>query len=47
LVFGALLVVMMIIRPEGLWPARRPKLEVPVGQDNEPVHLPATVGGEK
>ncbi|MHB8135510.1 MAG: branched-chain amino acid ABC transporter permease [Anaerolineaceae bacterium] len=28
LVFGALLVVMMIIRPEGLWPARRPNLEV-------------------
>jgi ABC-type branched-subunit amino acid transport system permease subunit len=27
LAFGALLVVMMIIRPEGLWPARRPKLE--------------------
>ncbi len=27
MVFGALLVVMMIIRPEGLWPAHRPKLE--------------------
>jgi branched-chain amino acid transport system permease protein len=27
LAFGALLVVMMIIRPEGLWPVRRPKLE--------------------
>ena len=27
LMFGALLVVMMIIRPEGLWPATRPKLE--------------------
>ena len=27
LVFGALLVVMMIIRPEGLWPSRRPNLE--------------------
>ncbi len=25
LVFGALLVLMMIIRPEGLWPAKRPK----------------------
>jgi ABC-type branched-subunit amino acid transport system permease subunit len=25
--FGALLVVMMILRPEGLWPAKRPKLE--------------------
>jgi len=27
LVFGALLVVMMILRPEGLWPASRPNLE--------------------
>jgi branched-chain amino acid transport system permease protein len=27
LVFGALLVVMMIMRPEGLWPSRRPRLE--------------------
>lgn len=27
MVFGALLVVMMIIRPEGLWPAKRPRLE--------------------
>lgn len=25
--FGALLVVMMILRPEGLWPASRPRLE--------------------
>jgi branched-chain amino acid transport system permease protein len=27
LVFGALLVFMMIVRPEGLWPASRPDLE--------------------
>ncbi len=27
LVFGALLVVMMLVRPEGLWPATRPNLE--------------------
>ena len=27
LVFGALLVVMMIVRPEGLWPARRKKFK--------------------
>jgi hypothetical protein len=26
-VFGALLVVMMLVRPEGLWPASRPNLE--------------------
>ena len=29
LVFGALLVVMMILRPEGIWPASRPRLEKP------------------
>ncbi len=28
LVFGTLLVIMMIVRPEGLWPAARPKLEI-------------------
>ncbi|MCD6476293.1 MAG: hypothetical protein J7K85_08570 [Anaerolineaceae bacterium] len=27
MVFGILLVVMMIVRPEGLWPTRRPNLE--------------------
>ena len=27
MVFGALLVVMMILRPEGLWPGSRPKIE--------------------
>jgi ABC-type branched-subunit amino acid transport system permease subunit len=27
LVFGALLVMMMILRPEGLWPSSRPRLE--------------------
>jgi branched-chain amino acid transport system permease protein len=27
MVFGGLLVVMMILRPEGLWPATRPRLE--------------------
>lgn len=27
LVFGALLVFMMLVRPDGLWPASRPKLE--------------------
>ncbi len=47
LVFGALLVVMMIIRPEGLWPARRPKLEVPIEQDKEPAPIHAPVGGEQ
>ncbi|MEN6480874.1 MAG: leucine/isoleucine/valine transporter permease subunit [Anaerolineaceae bacterium] len=36
LVFGALLVVMMIMRPEGLWPIRRPKLEVKSESDADP-----------
>jgi len=36
--FGALLVVMMILRPEGLWPASRPKLENTnqIGEDQIP-----------
>ena len=35
LVFGALLVVMMIVRPEGLWPARRRKFkEQDIGSAN-------------
>lgn len=44
LVFGALLVFMMIARPQGLWPARRRKMAV--GQDlpseavNEPEEVP-------
>ncbi|OJX38321.1 MAG: hypothetical protein BGO78_09965 [Chloroflexi bacterium 44-23] len=38
LVFGALLVLMMIVRPEGLWPATRPKYE-----ENSPP--PVTVEG--
>ncbi len=28
LVFGALLIIMMIVRPEGLWPSRRRKMEL-------------------
>ena len=35
LAFGALLVVMMIVRPEGLWPAARRRLELAKG-DIEP-----------
>jgi len=45
LVFGALLVVMMIIRPEGLWPARRPKLEVMTPQEDEAPPALAETGG--
>jgi branched-chain amino acid transport system permease protein len=28
LAFGALLVIMMILRPEGLWPSRQRRLEM-------------------
>jgi len=47
LVFGALLVVMMIIRPEGLWPARRPNLEVktPPKVEDKPID-PVTRRGD-
>jgi len=45
LVFGALLVVMMIIRPEGLWPSRRPNLEVHQPEP-EPDKQPVLHGGE-
>jgi len=41
LIFGALLVVMMLVRPEGLWPAARPNLEQEASKkltkNNEPV----------
>jgi len=47
LVFGALLVVMMIIRPEGLWPAQRPKLEMPVEQEEKSSPQPLPMGGER
>lgn len=35
LVFGALLVFMMLVRPEGLWPASRPNLEKHANPDGE------------
>ena len=52
LAFGALLVVMMILRPEGLWPSTRRRLEVhdiEAEKPPEPVHpvsadLPASPG---
>ncbi|MAT42912.1 MAG: hypothetical protein CL609_11260 [Anaerolineaceae bacterium] len=46
LVFGALLVVMMILRPEGLWPAKRPNLEVKQPPpEPETDTRPAAIGG--
>ena len=51
MVFGALLVVMMIIRPEGLWPAKRPKLEKapdhpePVEKESSPPNPGQPAGG--
>lgn len=41
LAFGALLVVMMNIRPEGLWPATRPKLDRSAEADTRPTPSPA------
>jgi branched-chain amino acid transport system permease protein len=37
LIFGALLVIMMIIRPEGIWPAPRRRMEL---HEDEPPGLP-------
>lgn len=52
LVFGALLVVMMIIRPEGLWPSSRPRLEKAPGPSTQekqggPAEGPEEVEGVK
>jgi len=45
LAFGALLVVMMILRPEGLWPSTRRKIEIHTVEEElppEPVHPRST-----
>jgi ABC-type branched-subunit amino acid transport system permease subunit len=39
--FGALLVVMMILRPEGLWPATRPSMEAEHQKKDKPKEEPA------
>ena len=44
LAFGALLVLMMIVRPEGLWPATRPSMEQQDGQKKEENISPGTGG---
>jgi len=46
LVFGALLVVMMIIRQEGIWPTGRPKLEPPKDVPDTPTIDAAVTEGE-
>jgi branched-chain amino acid transport system permease protein len=46
--FGALLVMMMILRPEGLWPATRPQLERQSEKEpapNQKVKTPAEAEG--
>jgi ABC-type branched-subunit amino acid transport system permease subunit len=45
LAFGALLVIMMIMRPEGLWPTQRPSLENKFAVEKEP--QPAVEAGGK
>ena len=44
LVFGGLLVFMMIVRPEGLWPATRPSLEAQERQKVPEENAPGTGG---
>jgi ABC-type branched-subunit amino acid transport system permease subunit len=46
LAFGALLVVMMLIRPEGLLPTSRRKMEIKELQDPDGKQLPETPGGK-
>ena len=41
LVFGALLVIMMIARPEGIWPAPRRRMEL---HETEPGGIPPDEG---
>jgi len=43
LFFGILLVVMMILRPQGIWPAQRRRLEM--ARDDEPVDLTQSAEG--
>jgi branched-chain amino acid transport system permease protein len=40
LVFGALLIFMMIVRPEGLWPSPRRKMELHVEEAPSPTPVP-------
>jgi ABC-type branched-subunit amino acid transport system permease subunit len=46
--FGALLVVMMIVRPEGLWPSQRRRLEMHASEEDAEAKLPPdpSVDGE-
>jgi branched-chain amino acid transport system permease protein len=49
LIFGALLVIMMIVRPEGLWPAPRRRMELHEDEPdfNPPDEALAGEGGRK
>ena len=42
LVYGAALVAMMILRPEGLWPEAKHKMELRAEENNVGVHEPST-----
>ena len=42
LLYGALLIVMMLVRPEGLWPSAASKREL--HKDDEPAPVPAPSG---
>jgi branched-chain amino acid transport system permease protein len=45
LAYGALLVIMMIVRPEGLWPAPRRRLEFHEAEEQPPEAASAAASG--
>jgi branched-chain amino acid transport system permease protein len=47
LVYGAVLITMMLVRPEGLWPEERRRLELHEDEEPLPEELsPATTSGD-
>jgi ABC-type branched-subunit amino acid transport system permease subunit len=46
LMFGALLVIMMIVRPEGIWPPQRKRMEFREAEGSGPVGQPQPVPGD-
>jgi branched-chain amino acid transport system permease protein len=46
LAFGTLLIVMMILRPEGLWPSKRVQMELSAESKQPDEASPALEGGQ-
>jgi branched-chain amino acid transport system permease protein len=46
LAFGTLLIVMMILRPEGLWPSERVRMELSAKSKQPDEASPALEGGQ-